>query len=101
MEIWPQFCLFQCKCGQHCWWDYIYVRTHCFRFPVVVFIVSILKQARTLLSCREEVEGAWPSGSAECIGRGGLADINMGRRRKKNDCTRLHPNICTSYYRQK
>jgi hypothetical protein len=50
---------------------------------VVVFVVSILKQARTSLACREEVEGARPSGSAERTGRGGLADIDMGRKRKK------------------
>ena len=50
---------------------------------MVVFVASILKQARTSLACREEVEGAWPSGSAERTGRGGLADIDMGRKRKK------------------
>ena len=50
---------------------------------MVVFIASILKQARTSLACQEEVEGAWPSGSAKRTGRGGLADIDMGRKRKK------------------
>ena len=75
-EIWPQFWLFRVTIVSNN--ECIYVGTHRFLFPVVVFVISILKQAMTSRACPETDEAAWSSGGIEGTGGEREADIEMG-----------------------